>query len=600
MNLRDLGSSFSNDTADSVLAAGPRARWLADIEESIAALQALNKSSEEGFLAVGSHLQSIYARTMGISDTLTHVVKNFSSEEQDRLTAELRNITETSGRYLGNFDETSRNAVSHLATVLEITDELPERLKEFERMVSQLRIMGITTRIETERLGLTNMGFEHLADDVTALGENISSKTKEVQTSIRTILGIVKQNEQNLVGLRGKHEELRRSVGKTMNDDLQLLSEKHEVLVKVVEDITRQSQDAIHCVNTIVGALQFHDITRQQIEHVIEALQALSAHLTDDAAGDALSHLIVVCELQPVQLHRARTEFSNALLSLISSFGNMSNTITMMQKESREAIGFAAGDGTTFFSVIGENLRNVTMALAGGEAGIREILDSLQQIEHEVHKMIGYMEEMSDAGDEVELLALNSRVRAAKTRERGAALGVIAESIQRIATLAEAYITEVVGSIDALAKKTNEMHELANRSDFARTAESSVHEMTSHLSEMIDVFATSSTTGTNTLKEAEQSSALLIQELDVMACAIFDNRLTGETIERIEKLLSSIVVEARADAPEFVLSEVALRLEEMTNRYTMLAERDTHAGYVEGNKAPAANSVVAESSIELF
>ncbi len=391
MSSHDNGGSGDGHVPHAQVQPGVRAEWLDGIVHSIDELRTLNEKTEESFLSVGSQLQNIFTLTMGISDNLTQVMNNFSSDGQSQLTAKMRQISETSARFLSNFDSTSRYAVDHLGSVMQIIDELPATLKEFDRLVSQLRIMGITTRIETERLGLHNMGFEHLADEVTTLGESISKKAKEVQVSIRTIFSFVKVNEQNLVRLRSKHQGLQISVARNMNEDLQLLGEKHEVLVNVVENISRQSQDSVHSVNTIVGALQFHDITRQQIEHVVDALKDLHMRITEGGDDDPMPYLILVCELQPAQLQRARSEFMNAVLSLISSFGNLSNTIAMMQAESGEAIGFADGDGSTFFSVIGANLQNVTKALIEGEKGIHEFLDSLEQIEKVVENMKTYM-----------------------------------------------------------------------------------------------------------------------------------------------------------------------------------------------------------------
>jgi hypothetical protein len=600
MSAQQYGGSCDDPVSGALLPPGVRAEWLSGIVHCIEELQPLNVKTEDAFLSVGSQLQNIYTRTMGISDNLTQVMNNFSSDGESALTAKMRQITETSARFLGNFDTTSQYAVDHLASVMQIIDELPATLKEFDRLVSQLRIMGITTRIETERLGLHNMGFEHLADEVTTLGESISKKAKEVQVSIRTIFGFVILNEQNLVHLRSKHQGLQSLVARNMNEDLQLLGEKHEVLVNVVENITRQSQDSVHSVNTIVGALQFHDITRQQIEHVIDALKDLHMRITGGGEDDPMPYLILVCELQPAQLQRARNEFMNAVLSLISSFGSLSNTITMMQAESREAIGFADGDGSTFFSVIGANLQNVTNALIEGEKGIHEFLDSLEQIEKVVTNMKTYMEEMSEAGDEVELLALNSRVRAAKTKERGAALGVIAESIQRISTMAEIHIAEVVRSIAALVEKTDQMHELAKNSEIYRATESSIEEMTSDLRIMIGEFAASSSLGKTILEQAASSSTILSKELDAMVAIVRDNRLVGDAIEQIERLLSSIGSDARAVAPEFVLAEVERRLKEMKERYTMNAERDTHAAYVGGTSSVVENNDSSSGSVELF
>ncbi|HLP14637.1 MAG TPA: hypothetical protein VK470_00185 [Bacteroidota bacterium] len=577
-----------------------REEWLAGILESIDVLEELNKKTEDGFLSVGSELQNIHGRSTEISHNLAQVMDTYTSQGQGQCTTTLDEITETSERFLGNFETTSSYAVEHLCAVMKIMESLPGTLREFDRLVSQLRIMGITTRIETERLGLINMGFEHLADEVTTLGENISKKAKEVQVSIKTIFGIVKMNEQNLVRLRSTQKGLQLTVARTMNEDLRLLREKHDVFVKEVANISSQSGNSLQSINTIVGALQFHDITRQQIEHVIDALKDLHARLTSGEEDDALPYLIIVCELQPAQLRCARVEFMNAVLAVVSSFGSLSDTIAQMQTESREAIGCAGSDNPTFFSLIGANLQQVTQALIEGERGLHEFLDSLEQIETVVSNMRTFMEQMSEAGDEVELLALNSRVRAAKTRERGAALGVIAESIQRISTMAEIHIAEVVQSIGGLVRKTEEMRELARNSEISRDTESLIDTMTENLRTLISEFSSSSALGKSMLEQTAQSSSVLRKDLDAMAASVRDTRAVCETVERIERLLGTISQEARAVAPAFVISEVDRRLVEMKERYTMHAERNTHAAYISGDTTAEGRSVDGAGSVELF
>jgi hypothetical protein len=382
---------------------------------------------------------------------------------------------------------------------------------------------------------------------------------------------------------------------------MQLLREKHEVLVKVVENVSLQSQDALHTINAIVEAIQFHDITRQQIEHVIDALKDLHEELLDGGPSEKIaSQLIVVCELQPVQLGRARSEYTNAVLSMISSFGSLASTVKVMQAESREAIGFAGGDGTTFFSVVGQNLQTVTAALTEGERAIREFLASLEQIGAVVEKMKAYMEEMSEVGIEVELLALNSRIRSAKALERGAALGVIAESIQRISNTSQVHIDDVVGAIASLVRATEEMEEHAKNSEIARSSETTIDEMTRQLSAMVDVFESSSIAGTEILRRTETVSAELGIELDDLAAIIRANRQEAERMRTVEEVLSRIAAAARVNAPEVVLTEVERRLEELKKRYTMHTERDIHAAYLEGRTGPSASCESMDSSIELF
>lgn len=577
--------------------AGPA--WTEVIDDAIGSLEALNASTEEGFLTAGARLQEIFTRIMGISGGLTDVISAFTSEANGDLRARLHGVTKTASRLLDNFESTSTNAAAHLKQMRTAMEDLPDTLKEFDRLVSQLRIMGITTRIETERLGLTHMGFEHLAEDVTTLGETISVKAKEVQSSLRSITSIVRGNEQNLVHLRQKHADLRKSVIHTMDSDMQLLSEKHEILMKVVENVSTHSQDAMQTLNLIVGAIQFHDITRQQIEHVIEALRDLRREHPDGDTA-AASHLIVVCGIEPAQLASARTEFTEAVLSMISSFGSLAATVKVMQSESREAIGSSGSEGETFFSVVGENLRSVTQALGEGERTIHEFLEALEEIDKVVQKMKRYMEEMSEVGVEVELLALNSRVRAAKALERGAALGVIAERIQQISTVSQSHIETVVASIAALVAETEEMKQIAMNAERTRTAGTSIASMTADLDEMSRIFESNSASAADVLGRTDALSGVLGTELEELAGLIRRSRTEIDVTQRIEEDLRVLESEARASAPDAVIEESARMLEEMRARYTMHSERDIHAAYLEGRMPGEAGAGQPDSSIELF
>jgi hypothetical protein len=141
---------------------------------------------------------------------------------------------------------------------------------------------------------------------------------------------------------------------------------------------------------------------------------------------------------------------------------------------------------------------------------------------------------------------------------------------------------------------------LAQNSEISRATESSIGDMTENLRIMIDEFSSSSALCKSILEQAALSSTLLSKDLDSMAGNVRDNRIVGETVERIERLLASIGREAREIAPEFVLSEVERRLEEMNERYTMHAERDTHAAYLGGNTGGPDTSDSATGSVELF
>jgi hypothetical protein len=573
------------------------------LREIIKNLSDLNATTEAGFITVGSNLQSIFLRTKEVSKNLSIVVEGFSEQGASSMVEGLKEITDTSMRYLKSFDETSKAVVERLSLISSLMKEMPDIVQTFDRLVSRLRIMGIATRIETARLGLFNMGFEHLADEVTSLGEKISGQAKDVKANIRTIIEIVSNNETKLRTLRAGHTAVYQTVSVNMNSDLQLLNEKHEALAGVIGDITNQSNDAIHMLHAIVSSVQFHDITRQEIEHVVEALRNLEQQL-QDGEEDVIPDTIITCELQPLHLQRVREQFDNAILSIVSSFGHLASTVNMIEAESKEVVGFAGDSGTTLFDSIEESLLAVNVALVEGERLIREFLNAIDEINGVVERVKACMEAMSEAGIEIELLSFNSRIRGAKVNEAGAALGVIAESIQHLSVEARAQIEIVIQHIIRLIRETEGMRSLTEGCDICNATEHTIETMNEKLHAMIGVFHTSNVAGVNVLRQTETVCTGLSNELASLANTIRKHRTMIDVIQRSEAALVEIAKDARDRIPDIILSELEHRLDEMKTRYTMSAEREAHAAYFgkqeEGVPASGPGNQPAEGSVELF
>ena len=96
----------------------------------------------------------------------------------------------------------------------------------------------------------------------------------------------------------------------------------------------------------MVQSVQYHDITRQQVDHIIEALQSIQQQ-------NSVFEAVPICQIQVAQLRRVGAEFGDAVLSIVTALGQLSNAVTTMLSESEQMTNFTKDSGTDFLRVCG-------------------------------------------------------------------------------------------------------------------------------------------------------------------------------------------------------------------------------------------------------
>src|SRR6185369_15764269 len=166
-----------------------------------------------------------------------------------------------------------------------------------------------------------------LAMDVEKLSYQVNDKS-----------GNILRQRQVLAGMIGENLKIVRSTesaqGIEVSAILKSTANSLEELVSVNERCTRFgalvfsiSGEVTGNISEVVASMQSHDITRQQVEHIVEALERLTGDMrkAGDAALDValLRNLVIeagdVCELQSAQLRHASSEFYTATCSIVDN-----------------------------------------------------------------------------------------------------------------------------------------------------------------------------------------------------------------------------------------------------------------------------------------
>ncbi len=567
--------------------------WNREIADHIRQLRAVMQTSEDGFLSIGSKLREIHLSARNVSQKLAALVNIYSADSNANSLSALRVMSDRSTKQLDSFNDFSMRAVADLQNLESPLASLPESLHEFDRLVSRLRKMGITARIEAARIGDEGLDFIRLTETVSVLGEKISAKAREVRTYIKGASEVIALNKGKMEQVIGKHKNITKLVTNDMKSNLRVLDEKHELYQKITSGISDKSEDALRNVHVVVQSVQYHDITRQQVDHIIEALQSIQQQ-------NSVFEAVPICQIQVAQLRRVGAEFGDAVLSIVTALGQLSNAVTTMLSESEQMTNFTKDSGTTFFEYVERGVETVSATMMKDWYAVQELISSLEQISENIRKMKSFMDEMANVGSEIELLALNSRVKAARAGSNGAALGVIAESIQHLSLVALEQVDGVVKQMSHMVMVSCDLTNNHTIEIVTHRAEIETKNIIEKLRDAIQVFHSDNAMTIRIFLETESVCKAIAGELKLLSKEIGRHREIALSLIKTGDMLEQLAVQTRASVPDSARATIDERLKEMRKRYTMEIERETHNAVLSGNQSQTGPSSGDAGSIELF
>ena len=129
-------------------------------------------------------------------------------------------------------------------------------------------------------------------------------------------------------------DEVIDSLGRQEGDEIR--TALHGTVLGDVRRLQDYSAAIADALNEIITAVQFHDITRQQVEHVQIALHDFCARLAGD---DSVEHLAAqateLCRIQAAQLRHTRHDLVAAVARMIASLRSIAPVVQQLAQETR-------------------------------------------------------------------------------------------------------------------------------------------------------------------------------------------------------------------------------------------------------------------------
>lgn len=561
-------------------------------------LASVIKDREEDFLGLGSKIFSINSQANTFSRAASAMASSVGEGALHAAIGELQTRADEAKAVFSSVSSTDQ--LQGMAEVLGLIRELDQAMAQFSTMVQTLKVLEITTRIESARLGSAGAGFTTLADDVRALSTIIDEHAEKIREHSHLLMNQVTSASERSKKQISSQTRFVENMFSELFDGIAELESMRAHSASLVQVLAKGSREVTENMGQVIASVQFHDITRQQVEHVEEILQQAVSEISrgDDETGLG-AWVRDVLRLQAPQLRQAQEMFSGAVDELIGNLASIARSIHELRSQITAVAYADQKGGASILDSIRHNIGDVMNAMQTTSTHISETSKTMSHMAETISTVSTFVRGIEDIGAEIELIALNARVKAAHTGDQGRTLGVIAMEIQNLSVDARNRTGRVAGILTRISSVADRLSVMARTSDVSGR----VGDIESRFETVLDNLAVLDADLGRDIAHLSNLSTELITQINSLTSSIHFHDLVSSQLLDLEHEITVLAEKFAPFAAELESARQPEKLREQLSRYTMDSERLVHLSVL-GHHADAHTGgevdLFGDNDVELF
>jgi methyl-accepting chemotaxis protein len=579
--------------------------WGTAIEQVVNDLENLNRSTERDFLAVGEKLIEFRSVARQIVSDMAALTELISGEQGRNASQALTSMLEHSR----GMDARIEQSGQALGQVHELSCRIRLAFAGLPNTVSVFRTLCTLTRIETSRLGSIGADFGDLAAEVRPMSESIQSSGEGVLKAASRLDEGVQSAMRSGSELRARQLKELPALISGVIGSLHSFDERRQRAAEASAHQAARYGALCGAVENVVSSVQFHDITRQQIEHVVQALRQLRSGCESGRGrpGSLPPGARSILALESSQLSAAAGVFASSLASMERDLESIAVRVQDMAEASRALMGISESDKDSFFLRMEGDFTAILKMLDTCTAAQAEMGSTAANLAETIGRMRESVAGIRGIEIRIQRIATNATIRAAHIGAAGNALNVIAEVMQRLALDSNANTEDVAGALDTMSDAASRVS--GGRADAASGAEASTDGVTGEMRDAVGELHSLSESSFARVNQIAGLGARLAGELGAVRGGLSAGPLFARVVDRARGELERIAAQAGEGALEGVEAAPARQLASLAQHYTMQRERDVHESVARRAALPvvpteASRTALAEGdlgdNVELF
>jgi hypothetical protein len=567
------------------------------LEKATSELHALARTTETEIGSVAKAFEGLAGYTDTILSLAGAIVSCVESESVSSVRPKVQTLGAAARRFIGERLEATTGILEAVTTEVKLLHQISRVAGGQEAIALEVKTLSVLTNIEVAHLGTVGAGFQYLAHELADFSRSVTRDIQELARHTESRTTAIEETRRVLSAELPRLQEKMAGIEVDLGNALEVVDSSLTQLSETPLQFRTSVQDIAQQIAGVVAAIQAHDITRQQIEHVQEAFMLIAASIRGQGNGEdgivhELPQVYAGLTIQIYQLKNIKETVANWTSQIRTCMGGI------LKVSASEVIGIGP--------VVLEQERRVSSQLAHIEmlenesqaysARIQRTLGGLTDL---MQLVTEHVRRSKSVRQRLQLLTFNSIIEASHLGTQADVILTIARSIKAVSgewsQITEQSGNAMQGILD-LVKHTNELMEAFSEASNQRLRE-----------------AQTQTRGSlDNLRNAATFAAGQAQEMKVatekMQEKIANVGKTGDLLDacfgRFDVLLTEIEQVQRqleVDHPDVKEHYDATEVEELFSAsYTTEMERDVLQAALHGTAVPVAQQSFAGNSVELF
>lgn len=399
------------------------------LEQARARVDGILRESESAVAAVIGCFEKLAHECTGVLELAGEIIGCVEGESVHSMLPRVQAL----GAAAKDFIHERLQATSGVLEMVASEDRMLEQLAQLTRsqrsIARETQTLSVLTNIEVARLGTLGSGFEYLARQLDEFSRAVAQDTKELTAHTEERLQAIAETKKHLAaGLPRIQKEFAR-IESDLERALQVADCSQRELARAPEQFRSAVSEITGQISGVVTAVQGHDITRQQLEHVRDSLTEILRRIrADEESGEDSrpdSMIDTGLLIQDWQLRSIEQTVSGWLQQI----GSCAENILRISASELRELGPAVLHQEKELS---EQLARIDHLESECEADSAEVQGTFDSLNNLMQLVGEHVQRSHAVRDSLQLLTFNSIVEASHLGTQADAILEISQSIKRI------------------------------------------------------------------------------------------------------------------------------------------------------------------------
>ncbi len=564
------------------------------------------KNSEPKFLKLGEELQLLYTDAKQLAELTMKSAKSVGGETDQSLLNSISRLARQSLTNLRQRQAEISESLKQVDAVANHLENLCEICPVIEKTGMSLNVVGLNIAVESSRSPESREMFAVFVHEIRNLSKNVFDISLSIFNDSKATHSSQITAHTGILAGQAELGKLQDAARKTVQNTVTEIRHMMGLSLKSLEKTGELSDNISRQIGEIVVAIQFHDITRQQVEHIVSAINDAeylckeTADTADDLKSRSWGCAYRVLKLQAAQLEQVISEIETAYQKSIHAFENLGDQIEYLVKDVSSLNGSEKKDEISTemrIKVLKSGLNELHKLLDQGYDLKNHLRETAEQVSETTSRLSRHISMVRHISMELHLKALNAVIKSARLTDKGSTFEILAQEVNTLSKESDRFAADVVKILESVISLAQELKKESQKEQGSPSdnADFSFERGITEITMVYEQFKSDSLTVLQ--KSQDLQGAILKTKSELSFLSDLENEFRDyiTQIKKMIKILEPFVKKDEKDNSED-------KIDQLAKRYTMKRERELHHKYVypsDVKEQPSVQTAEAESLPEL-